>query len=418
MLKKIPVAQVRLGMYLQALEGAWVDHPFWRTRFVISNKADLDKLRESNVTEVWIDADKGLDVVEPPASDQVLRADASPSADAVLSALPEQAPTTEKKVATKDTLPTQTLQDELRQAAAICARSKEKVVSMFREARLGKAVDAESCLSLVDDISASVMRNPGALVSLARLKTQDDYTYMHSVAVCALMVALGRQMGMDTEACRTAGLAGLLHDLGKAAMPLEVLNKPGKLTEAEFTVMRSHPEQGHAMLVEGGSASADVLDVCLHHHERVDGSGYPHGLHDAHISRLAKMGAICDVYDAITSNRPYKKGWDPAESIAQMATWKGHFDRALFKQFVASLGIYPIGSLVRLESGRLAVVIDQNSAALIAPKVKVFFSTKSNLPIPLQVLDLSRDSDRIVSRESPAKWGFKNLDALWSNLNL
>ncbi len=403
MLKKITVEQVRQGMHLHALEGAWIDHPFWKTRFVISDAGVLRKLHDSPVREVWIDVSKGLDVAETlPAAPAPIPAPA---------AVPDLLPATKPAVPE----PSRSLTEELDQAAAICKRGKEAVRSMFREARLGKAVDAEACLPLVEDISRSVLRNPGAMVSLARLKTQDEYSYMHSVAVCALMVALGRELGLNEDECRSAGLAGLMHDLGKAVMPLDVLNKPGKLTDAEFDIMRSHPLRGHAMLVEGRGANADVLEVCLHHHEKLDGSGYPHRLSGAAISRIARMGAICDVYDAITSNRPYKLGWDPAESVARMASWQGHFDPDLFKAFVKSLGIYPVGSLVRLQSGRLAVVCEQNPQALTAPAVKVFFSTKSNMPIPVQRLDLSSSSDRISGRESVAQWGFKNLDELWSD---
>jgi HD-GYP domain-containing protein (c-di-GMP phosphodiesterase class II) len=288
------------------------------------------------------------------------------------------------------------------------------VLSMLNEARLGLAVDAEACLPLVNDIADSVYRNPGALVSLARLKTQDDYTYMHSVAVCALMVALGRELGLTQDACREAGLAGLMHDLGKAAMPLEVLNKPGKLTPEEFDLIKTHPLRGHEMLVEGRGVSPTVLDVCLSHHERMDGTGYPHQLPEDRISLVARMGSICDVYDAVTSNRPYKAGWDPAGSIATMASWKGHFDPVVFKAFVKSLGIYPTGSLVKLQSGRLAVVLEQNPLSLSAPKVKVFFSTKSNLPITVNELELSRGTDKIVSREDPKAWNFPHLDTIWA----
>tara|TARA_B100001105_G_scaffold233974_1_gene208246 strand:- start:5987 stop:6871 length:885 start_codon:yes stop_codon:yes gene_type:complete len=286
---------------------------------------------------------------------------------------------------------------------------------MLHEARLGHAVDTAQCMPLVEEISESVFRNPGALVSLARLKTRDEYSYMHSVAVCALMVALGRELGLDADGCREAGLAGLLHDMGKATMPLTILNKPGKLTDEEFTVMRSHPERGYELLT-GGTAPQSALDVCLHHHERIDGTGYPHQLAGAQISQLARMGAICDVYDAITSQRPYKAGWDPAESIARMISWKGHFDEKMMGAFVKSLGIYPIGSLVKLESGKLAVVVEQNPTSLTTPVVKAFFSTRSNMPISVTSIDLSHSGarERIVGREPTSNWNFPHLAELWA----
>ena len=242
---------------------------------------------------------------------------------------------------------------------------------------------------------------------------------MHSVAVCAMMVALAKQLGLDEEQTRSAGLAGLMHDLGKAAMPMEVLNKPGKLTDSEFAIIKTHPEKGYDMLKDGKDVDPMVLDVCLHHHEKTDGSGYPKGLKADQISLFAKMGAVCDVYDAITSNRPYKTGWDPAESLRKMAEWaNGHFDTKVFQAFVKSLGIYPIGSLVRLSSGRLGVVVEQTTKSLTTPCVKVFFSTKSNLRIPPVVVDLSKpgENDKIASREDPAKWRIADLNELWSGL--
>jgi HD-GYP domain-containing protein (c-di-GMP phosphodiesterase class II) len=399
MLKKIPVSELRLGMHLHSFEAAWIDHPFWRTRFTLSEGADLKAIAASGVRECWIDVSLGADVAAPvgPAV-APMRSTAPPSAQPARRAAVE---------------PTD-LGDELDRAAALCRRSKDAVASMFNEVRLGKAIDAEHCRPLVNDIAESVYRNPGALVSLARLKTADDYSYMHSVAVCALMVSLGRTLLLSETQCREAGLAGLLHDMGKALMPSEILNKPGKLSDEEFAVMKSHPERGHAVLVESGGASDAVLDVCLHHHEKVDGSGYPHKLAGDTITLLARMGAVCDVYDAITSDRPYKAGWDPAESIARMASWQGHFDPAVFSAFVKSLGIYPTGSLVRLASGRLAVVQEQNAQSLTTPVVKVFFSTKSNLPIEVRRLDLAKSNDRISGRESRTQWNSAQIEGLWA----
>lgn len=407
MLKKIEVQDVRLGMHLHAMCGAWLEHPFWKTKFVLRDPEDLRKLRASTVREVWIDVSKGLDVPEPPG--------VAPRRDARAAAPAPSVPAREAEPAAAAPA-ADTLAGELQRATALVNQSRQALSSMFAEARMGNALDTEKCLPLVDEIASSVWRNPGAFVSLARLKTHDDYTYMHSMAVCALMIALGRQLGLDESQAREIGLAGMLHDMGKAAMPLEVLNKPGKLTDAEYEIMKGHPRAGADMLAEGKAVGAITLDVCLHHHERPDGNGYPDRLSGDALTRVARMGAVCDVYDAITSNRPYKSGWDPAESIAKMASWQGQFDADIFQAFVKSLGIYPIGSLVRMRSGKLGVVVEQGERSLVAPKVKLFFSTRSNMPIAVELVDLAAPGchDAIAGRESNAQWKFPHLDELWA----
>jgi putative nucleotidyltransferase with HDIG domain len=307
--------------------------------------------------------------------------------------------------------------DELQAASNILKRSKEAVTSLFAEARMGHALNTSECRPLVDEIVGSVDRHADALISLCRLKLADEYTYMHSVSVCALMVSLGRQLGLDDGACRDAGMAGLLHDLGKAAMPQDIINKPGKLTDEEFTIIKSHPVKGHEMLLASDVDNERVLDVARHHHERIDGSGYPDKLSADNISLIARMSAVCDVYDAITSDRPYKAGWDPADSVAKMASWQGHFDPTVLQTFVRAIGIYPVGSLVRMASGKLAVVVEQNPKKLTAPKVKVFFSTKSGMPLQPKLIDLAdaHVTEKIVARESPENWSFGYLNDLWAN---
>ncbi|MBI4740880.1 MAG: HD-GYP domain-containing protein [Betaproteobacteria bacterium] len=405
MLKRIRVEQLTVGMHLKEFCGSWMEHPFWRNAFVITDPKDIESILASSIKEVWIDCNKGLDVA--PGEQTVSESESEAQVDAELNQAAVEARQVERVPVAA----------ELARAKRICAKSKQAVTSMFQEARMGKAVDTAGAQRLVEEISNSVSRNPGALISLARLKTADDYTYMHSVAVCALMVALSKQLDLDENETRSAGIAGLLHDLGKAVMPMDVLNKPGKLTDAEFAVIKSHPVEGHRMLQGGSGVDPVALDVCLHHHEKTDGSGYPKGLKDEQISRFAKMGAVCDVYDAITSNRPYKAGWDPAESLRKMAEWtNGHFDPAVFQAFVKSLGIYPIGSLLRLGSGRLGIVVEQSAKSLLTPHIKVFFSTKSNARIAPEIVDLSRPGcpEKIVGREDPAKWQFPDLNDLWA----
>lgn len=401
MLKKIPVEKICLGMHLQAFCGAWLEHPFWRTKFVLTDPDDITLIIESSIKEVWIDVAKGLDIL-PDASGQQMQVETAEEIPAEPPPLPE---------------PKTSFNDEVKRAAKICAKGKEAVVSMFQEARMGMAIEAEAVGPLVEEIANSTLRNPGALISLARLKTADDYTYMHSVAVCALMIALARKLGLDEQQTKDAGMAGLLHDLGKAMIPMAILNKPGKLSDEEFAIVKTHPEEGHKLLVDGHGISEVIKDVCLHHHEKVDGSGYPKRLNAETMSLFAKMGAVCDVYDAITSNRPYKAGWDPAESIKRMAEWKGHFDPTVFQAFVKSLGIYPVGSFIRLESGKLGVVVEQGEQSLLKPKVKVFFSTKSQSYIKPESIDLARSAEKIAGREDPEKWGIKDIDRYWAGDN-
>ncbi len=402
MLKRIGVEHLITGMFLQELCGSWMEHPFWRSAFVIKDPADIRRIVDSGIKEVWIDTAKGLDVKAGQAKEES-DAKVEQTLATVATPPPRKAP---------ERVP---MADEIKRAAKIVAKSKQAVTTMFNEARMGRALDAEEAMPLVEEISGSVSRNPGAIISIARLKNKDEYTYMHSVAVCALMISLARQLGLNEAETRDAGMAGLLHDVGKMMVSNDVLNKPGKLTDEEFVLVKSHPEAGHKLLMSGKNISQVALDVCLHHHEKVDGSGYPHRLKDEQISLFAKMGAVCDVYDAITSNRPYKAGWDPGESLRKMTEWcNGHFDQRVFHAFVKSLGIYPVGSLVRLESGRLGVVVDQTEKSLLMPRVRVFFSTRSQSHITPELIDLSLPAarDKVASPEDPQKWKFSNLEKM------
>ncbi len=398
MLKKISVHQLQIGMFLHEVEGSWIEHGLWRRRFLIADADRLAAVVASGASEFWIDTSKGHDV----------------AAATTVQSPPPAAPAVEVHVAPPpvDDAPV-SLDSELEQARFICKKSRDVIDAAFADIRLGRLLNHRAVAPVVDEIVASVTRNASALIGLVRVKKPDDYTYMHSVAVCTLMVALARTMGMPQAQCLSAGLAGLFHDVGKARVPLEILQKPGKLTDPEFELVKSHPTFGHKILLEAGVADANALDVSLHHHEKIDGTGYPDRLKDTEISLLSRMGAICDVYDAVTSARPYKEPWDPAEAIAQMASWTGHFDKLVLAAFVKTVGRYPPGSLVRLASGRVGIVVQHDPQALQTPIVKVFFSTKSQMRIAPETIDLARHpSDHIVGREKRETWEAARIDEL------
>jgi putative nucleotidyltransferase with HDIG domain len=400
-------------MFIHALEGPWLHHPFWRKRFLLTDPADLQKLRASAVPIVVIDDERGHAPPPPTAAPATSPKIASITRPVAAAPRRTDAPTRKRSILTPCSA-----REEFSRATQIVGRSKQAVTRMFNEARLGNAVTSATVAPLVDEIADSVARNPTALLGIARLKTKDEYTYLHSVAVCALMINLARHLEIDESLIRDIGLAGMLHDVGKMAIPQEILDKPGKLTDAEFAVIRQHPALGHEMLRVSGDVPEIALDVCLHHHEKYDGTGYPYRLAGEAISRWARMGAVCDVYDAITSNRPYKDGWAPAESLSRMEAWEGHFEPELLARFVRSIGIWPVGTLVRLRSNRLGVVVGENKADPTRPRVSAFYSIPGRELIAPETMMVANSfkGDQIIQREDPLHWNLGDWDQLQSQL--
>lgn len=409
-LKRIPPDQLRVGMFVQELGGSWMSHPFWRSKkFLLNDEPTLVRLREAGVPFVVIDTERGLDTAAPPPMAAAAVADTLPAPLDLAEAIPPPAGDAPAIPLLLDGTP------EVREAAALYQRGMDLVHDLFSEARMGHAIDADHCVPVVQDVIESVSQQGSMLTSLARLKTADGYAYAHAVAVCALMVSLARHMNLPAEQVREAGLAGLMLDIGKTRMPPELHDKPGRLTPQEQEAFQAHARHGQAILLEGGGFSPAVVDVALHHHERVDGRGYPDRLAGDRIGLLARMAAVCDVYDAVTSRRPYHAPWDPAEAMSHLAHTKGQFDSQVFQNFVRSVGVYPHGSLVRLRSDRLAVVRGPSTGGLLAPRVAVFYSLAERHAVEPFELDLAdaKHGDKIVGIESPEAWRFKDLDRLW-----
>ena len=395
MLKKVDSSELRVGMFIHDLDCGWMEHPFVRNRFVITSEDEIRKIMAAGIRGVTIDCARGLDVGDAPT---VAEAEAATEAEVAA-------------IAAQPLMPLRTtLAEEFDRAMAIRRQAAGLVKTVMQDARLGKAVEMDKVSPVVENITASILRNASALLGLSVIKNKDDYTFLHSVSVCTLLVAFCRSRQMDAETTYQAGIGGLLHDTGKALVPDAILNKPGRLTDEEFEIVRRHPRDGYDILRRSPGIGAIPLDITLHHHERRDGTGYPDRQGEQDISELAQMAAIVDVYDAITADRCYHKGMPAAEALRKMYEWsKFHFNPALTQEFMRCVGIYPVGTLVLLESGRLGVVVEPHETSLLTPKVNVFYSTKSQTYIKPQTVDLARGmgyggGDKIVRHESPDKW--------------
>jgi HD-GYP domain-containing protein (c-di-GMP phosphodiesterase class II) len=396
MFKKLDASQLKVGMYIHDLSCDWMTHPFVRNRFLLSSEEEIRKIINAGIHDVVIDSDKGLDVVDAPTL-----AEAQAATERALERIASMPPPVITRVS---------LGAELVRAADIRAQAANLVRSVMCDARLGKAIELDRVQPMVQDITESILRNPGALVGLLRIKAKDDYTFLHSVSVCTLLVAFCRSRGMDPALTHQAGLGGLLHDTGKALVPGKILNKPGPLTDEEFAIIKRHPGDGYEILLKSPQIGPIPLDITRHHHERRDGSGYPDKQVGDGISELAQMTAIVDVYDAITADRVYHKGMSAAGALRKIYEWsKFHFNPQYAQEFMRCVGIYPVGTMVMLESGRLGVVIEPHETNLLAPKVNVFFDTKKNHYIKPETVDLSRGlgfggGDKIVGHELAARW--------------
>ena len=392
MIKRIGIEQLRVGMYVHDLDCGWMEHPFLVSRFRVKDADVVARIRKAGVRHLYIDTERGADVEEAPTRAEVQQALQREAEEAAGKAEAQEArvPATEERGRAERLF---------REATGI-------IRNLMEDVRLGKAVEIETLDPLAERMVASVFRNQHALTGIARIKNKDDYTFMHCVSVSGLLITFARAQGFDREALQQIAVGGLLHDIGKTLVPLEVLNKPGRLTPDEFEIMKGHVTHSKEILEGEIGLDQTALDVALLHHERMDGTGYPQGLSGDEISLVGRMSAIVDVYDALTSVRVYKEAWEPTHTLKKMLEWSpDHFSRELVEQFIRCLGIYPVGSLVELESGRLGIVLDQGED-LLRPRLRIIYNARHGHYEKVRDIDLARASnDRILSAVSPGDYG-------------
>ncbi|TPN83769.1 HD-GYP domain-containing protein [Mesorhizobium sp. CU2] len=303
-LLQIDKNEARLGMFIHGFGKQWLRSPFAASQFKLSSPAELKALRESSVTTLVIDLSKGVgptsSTVELP---KPIESSTPPGTEATL------------------------------------MKATGMVRSIFSDAASSTRVDQQQVEAVVDVVDQLLYTRPASVLNLTKLKTKDEISFQHSVAVCALVGLFARHLKLDRNLVRLLSIGSLLHDIGKIRIPTAILTKADKLTAHEMAVMQTHPREGYAILVGTKGLPEIVGEICLHHHEKLDGSGYPDGLKDTQVGAAARIVAICDVFDALTSARPYKKGFTPEAAAEMMGTWSGHFDRVLLKQFFDCMGL-------------------------------------------------------------------------------
>ncbi len=388
MKKKVSVQQLKRGMYIEDLDASWFEHNFLVNQFEIKDDKTLNKLINSGLKHVYIDTRKGIDVEDAPTQVEV-----QDSLAVQTSEIAEEFSHLEKQIP---------VAAELNRAREIYTEAHGLMQNLMGDVRLGKQVSVEQIEPISEKMIESAFRNKDALISLSRIKNKDQYTFMHSVSVAGLMITFSRALGLDMDTIRQVAIGGLLHDIGKMKTPNEILNKPGKLSDEEFSIMKSHVVHSRELLEGKPGITQASLDVAAQHHERVDGTGYPLGLAGDEISTVGQMSTIVDVYDALTSIRVYKSAWEPSVALKKLLEWSSsHFDPVQVKQFIRCLGIYPVGTLVELDSGLVGIVIEQGETDLLKPRLKIIYSAIKKRLIPVRELDLTKTDDFIRQAVSP-----------------
>ena len=397
MIKKVKVEQLKPGVFVHDFNSGWLHHPFLKNRAKIKTDNEIQKIIKYRIHEVYIDTEKGLDIDDAPTQQQVIE---------------EIQTEIDKLSATAQGNSRLPFKQEIVEAKRFLNEAKNITRHLMDDVRLGKQIDLQQVENLVERMTQSILNSKDALISLARIKNKDEYTYLHSLAVSALCISFADHLGLDSKKIKQIGIGGLLHDIGKVKVPIGILNKPGALTEKEFEIMKEHVNHGNCILQQT-NIDESAVSVTAHHHERLDGTGYPDGLKGDQISFFGQMAAVVDIYDALTSERCYKGSMPPTQALRKLFEWShSYLNKELVEKFIAHVGIYPIGTLVRLRSGFLGVVIRHGEKGLLYPVVRAVYNTRKEVQIVPFNIDLSKkasagDSDEIIGCESPERWNIR-----------
>ena len=370
MKKQVPVGELQFGVYIHALDRPWTETPFVFQGFVLNNDEQMKALKQY-CKSVFIDLEKGTDIADkPPESGPVL-----PS---VLETIKVKTVYEERAEVTRE-LPVareahnKTLQVMHDVASAINSRT---------------ALDAPRIQAAVENMTESVVRNPGAMLLLERMKKKDPKTLDRALGVSIYMITFGRFLSLPREQLDLLGMLGLLQDIGKLRLPGQLLLKANPLTKAERMVCSDHVRHSVAILRETPGLPPGLPELAALHHERIDGSGYPKGLKGPQIGLIGCIAGLIDSYDAMTETKPYRDPIPPAQALQLLYAERGtKYDGPLVEQFIQCIGTYPVGAVVELHSGEIGIVIARNPKMKMFPRVMVILNIHKDPIKPPKIVE-------------------------------
>jgi len=382
-LKKIPLSDLKIGMYVLSIftknKGVNI-----KSEGYIFKDSSIAQLKKSLVTFVEIDpsrtkqSEKKNTIKQPNSNDAPIK---KPS--------------------------TTSLDNEMKKASKLYNNAKILQKKILKDITHNKVINTQAVQDSTNAIVDSIFRNEDALSCMSRLRIKDDYLVEHSLNVSILMTIFCKHMNVERKIMEDLALGAFLHDIGKVLVPNEVLNKPGKFTDEEYTIMKTHVLLGVKVLEETPNIPDIVMTVVKEHHERINGKGYPYNLSLDQISQYGRMIAIVDSYDAMTAERVYKAGMHPIKAFKILvAESPNSYDSELVEQFIQCLGLYPVGTLVKLNSGKIGLISQLNKSKPLKPFVRVFYNTRLNQAIPMEEINLSKPkyNDQIESCIKPKEF--------------
>ncbi|MHB8424177.1 MAG: HD-GYP domain-containing protein [Gammaproteobacteria bacterium] len=395
---KTNTADLEVGMYVARLDRPWTDTPFLFQGFFIRNQDEIEELRH-HCEHVYVDFEQQHQETTRTQTGLNRENHTITQITSLYHAKPRAAASNRNRTVYASSQP---VEKEIAVAKTIYLEADRAVHDLIVKLETDGRLDVQLAKETVEPMVESVLRNPDAMIWLSRMRKHDSYIYHHSVGASIWGIAFGRHLGLDKAALYEIGLGCMLFDVGKTKLPHALLMKEDKLTETEWHVMRNHVDYSVNLLEGASDITERVISMVRGHHERFDGSGYPDQLKGNQIPTFAKIAAMADCYDAIISPRPYGKLRSPYEAVREIYSWRGTlFQPEVVEQFMQVVGVFPTGSLVELSNGAVAVVIAQNDARRLKPRIMIILDEKKKRLPHFQTVDLLFDTH------------LKGMDKLW-----